>query len=447
MPAFYSGFYYYYPPLLHLIGAAWIKVAGVASLRYLNVALFGALLATAWFGPPASVPRAPRRWAVLLLVANGAFAAHAVRLYVEMLSAVLMLGAIVLLLRLRASRSIRTAVALGLVTGLALMAKQSAPVLIALLAVIAAADLLARRTREAKALGIAILVALVVAAPYLVRNTVFYGSPVYPALGPDVDRSLLALHYLRFGSSAPRFYGEILFAIGPWVLAVFTAGLLVAIRRSGRGLVLALLVACLVLIAAAPLMPVHDARHLLPVAAVMALLGAIGLEPALRGRRWAASGMDAALLLVAAVSVVRMPDHRAAFDLPVPLAEAYDAIRARTPEGAMILSLWTYDTAYYTGRPATWPIPWGQKERFAELFTEEDPGRLAAGLARHHLDYVLMPIVAPNVRFDGSNYSRSFLRGLEALERAGRLTVPWHSEQYALLRREPASEAPAAGAR
>ena len=58
-----------------------------------------------------------------------------------------------------------------------------------------------------------------------------------------------------------------------------------------------------------------------------------------------------------------------------------------------MLSLWTYDTAYYSQRPATWPIPWGQKEHAFELFEERDPGRFLAKLDHYRIDYLLVPLV------------------------------------------------------
>jgi hypothetical protein len=44
IPEFYAGLFYSYPPLLHLIGAAWVLGFGIASLPLLNVVLLAALL-------------------------------------------------------------------------------------------------------------------------------------------------------------------------------------------------------------------------------------------------------------------------------------------------------------------------------------------------------------------------------------------------------------------
>ena len=62
LPEFYSGLPYFYPPLLHLMGAAAVKLAGVGSLTTLNVLLTGVLFATLYLLPVPGLTRTARRW-------------------------------------------------------------------------------------------------------------------------------------------------------------------------------------------------------------------------------------------------------------------------------------------------------------------------------------------------------------------------------------------------
>ena len=98
------------------------------------------------------------------------------------------------------------------------------------------------------------------------------------------------------------------------------------------------------------------------------------------------------------------------------------------------MSLWTYDTAYYTGRSATWPIPWGQPVSLTPIFEERDPGRLLAELRRRRIDYLLVPTYIRPVAFDGANYPESLQNGLEALQGSGAIEVVWQSRELLLIR-------------
>jgi len=234
---------------------------------------------------------------------------------------------------------------------------------------------------------------------------------------------------------APAFYRAMLLAIGPWLLALFAAGCIAAMALRMRNMVAGLLLTCVALLGFAPLLPVHDPRHLLPVIGMMALAASITLDQGLRRLRWVAAAVEATLLIAVFAFAAKLPNYRSAFDVPALLTEAYQAIRENTPEGSLVLSLWTYDTAYYSERPATWPIAWGQHEPPYEPFVERDPKRLLAALERHRIDYVLMPHTQTHELFNGSNYNRSFIEGLNALLGDGRLVTIWRSSELALVGR------------
>src|SRR5262249_40086662 len=71
IPELYSGFYYYSPPLFHLLGAAWSVVFGLDALRYINVAVTALVLVTLYAGCRALGARTAARWSVVLCAANG----------------------------------------------------------------------------------------------------------------------------------------------------------------------------------------------------------------------------------------------------------------------------------------------------------------------------------------------------------------------------------------
>ena len=437
LPELYSGFAYAYPPLFHLIGAAVVKALGMDALAWLNLALTTLMLAVLAFGPPAGVSRAARRWAVLLCVGNPAIATYALRFYAEALVGLLVAAAAVLLLRLRSSAGWRSAIGLGLAVGLAIATKSSALAMLLLpLAASVAWAARGQRALAARAAG-ATAIAVAIALPVWLRNQALFGSAFYPAFAPDLDPELYRLNLERFGLPAGTFYLRVAIAFGPALLAVTLGALAVALMRRRGDTTVGLIALGLGLVLTAPLLPIHDVRHVLPLIPALALGGGLVLAEAAPPRsRWLA---EAALALVAIVTIGRSGGLRARLDPPAMLGPAYRAVATQVPPGGTVLSLWTYDTFYHSGRPATWPVAWGQASHPVEMFTTNDPGQFLAALDRHGIDALLVPLRASAERFDGANYPRSFVGCAAALVQGGRLEVVWQSETLALLRRSRAA--------
>jgi 4-amino-4-deoxy-L-arabinose transferase-like glycosyltransferase len=360
-------------------------------------------------------------------------AQHAVRLYVEGLSTFLTLAAAVLVLGFRRTQRMRIACILGLVCGLATLAKLHGLVLIAFLAVLAAVHGIRGERRLALGWASALALSIAVALPWLVRNQVLYGSAFYPAFAPDLDRAFFALFQRKFGTPPLQFLAALPMAFGVPLASGAVLGVVAAIWRRRCDLSLGLLAFSYVGVVALALAPLTQLRHVNPLVPVLALASAcMALDVV--SRRSVLRVVDAALLVVATVAVFRMPDLRTPVDPPRYLPFAFEEIVQRVPVDATILSVWTYDTLYYTRRPSTWPIPWGQKAPLVALFYEPDPDRLLEGLKRCGIDYLLVPTYIRPVAFDGANYPESLLGGLEALVNRGSLDVAWHGHGLLLLR-------------
>ena len=439
MPELYSGFYYYYPPLLHILGALWIGLAGVDALPLLNVGFTALLLALLAFGLP---PRRPSRagvWAALLCLSSRALGTHSVRFYVEALLALLMLCATLMLLRFWRTERMRDATWIGVAAGLALLTKQTALLMLPALVVLAALGAARREWRRAAGMAAALGVALLLALPMFVRNWKLFGDPIYPVFAPDVDRALYAMNVNHFAIPTASFHRQSLAAAGPLVVAAGVLALVLAAVRRRATLETVLVAGIALAFAAAARVPLADPRHLFPLIPALALLGALALSSAVGSRPLASRVAGIVLLACAALSVVRMPDYRAGLDVPPYLAEAYAAIRQDVPEGGTVLSLWTYDTFYYSRRSATWPIPWGQRVRYTGLFHEKEPARFLAALDSARIGYLLVPLWKPSEAFDGDNYPRSFIACVDSLGQSGRLRKLWESEWLMLVARVPNS--------
>ncbi len=433
LPEFYSGLPYFYPPFLHLIGAVAVKLAGVGTLKTLNVLLTAVLFATLYLLPIPGLSRAARRCAVLLCLASPALSLYAVRFYAETLASLLAVLVVMLLLRARARPGPMPGILLGIAVAAALLAKQPAAVLPVLLLALAAVDRARGRQAVAATMMVALVTGLTLALPFFVRNAALFGSPFYPPIATNAQAALDAMNTRLFSLPPPAFYRNAWLVIGPIVPWIAATALAWNLARGRFDLTTGLLAACVAFVLVAPLVPRFQPRHLNPITAMLALLGSLVLAEALGGRRRVAYALQAVLILWAAAFTTRMTGLRSGFD-PTPAdREAYQAIAAHVPPGGIVLSRFTYDTFYYARRNATWPVPWGGSSDQIELFSERDPDRFLAALHRLGIDHLLVPRRSAVLRFNGTNHTGSLVDCVAALVARGQLRVLWGSADLALV--------------
>lgn len=438
IPELYSGMPYFYPPLFHVVAAAAVAAAGMGSLPYLNLVLTAVLFAALFLVPVPGVTGVARRWTVAALVVIPSLGLHAVRLYAEVLATLLAVAAILLLLALRAGPRLGLAIALGVVTGLALLAKQPMVLLPALLAMLAGVFGFRGERKLAGLLVLAAGLGVLIALPFFVRNALLFGGPFYPPVTTEAQRALDALNTELFSPSPLDFFRSAYRHAGPvvpWLVALPAAW---AALRGPRDLRLGLIGLIAAFIVAAPWIARFEARHLNPFLAAAVLLALAILADLLRGRRIAQLAVAAALIAAAAVMVASPRDYRGFINRPDPIREAVAAIGAQVPPGERVLSVWTYETLYHAGRPATWPIPWSPSADLLPLFTTPDRGVFLATLDRQGVGWLLVPRTIPPDRFDGANYPASFVRNFTELVEAGELEVVWMSEHSGIARRRAA---------
>jgi hypothetical protein len=436
IPDLYSGFYYYYPPLFHLLGGVWAAGFGVDAFRYVNVFVSALLVVVLYVGGRMLGVRAAGRWAVMLAAANAWLSVHAVRLYVEQLTTLLAVSTVVLVLVVRQTGKPRDAMWLGIVAGLALIAKHSSLVVVGMVLLVAGYYAMRREFKLARAYATAAGIAMLVAAPMFIRNQWLFGSPIYPALAPDLHPLLYELNRATFTPDPRTLYVQTARHAGAAIGLLAAGGAaLAAVRRHGS-LALGLLGFCVAVYLAGPLQPLLDERHLLPVIVATALLGSIVLARELAGQRAVIVAIDVVLLLAAVGFVSGMPNPRLRLDQPLDALEVYRAVREQVPEGEQVLSLYTYDTFYYTRRPTTWPIPWGQKQHPVEMFLTSNCDSVLAALRQHGVRWVLTTRTARDVPFNGANFPGTFVNCMGELYGQQRLTLAWYSPTTALMRVE-----------
>ena len=439
IPELYGGFAYFYPPLFHLVGGLATTVGGTRGFLLVNVAVTALLLFVVARGALRLGAPAAARWGVALCVANTFLAVHSVRLYVEDLSTLLVVAATIRLAGvLRAPRS-GDAVALGLATGLAIVAKLTALVLPPGYLLFAAIAFARGRRAVAGALAAAAAIACAVAAPWLAHVAARFGTPLYPAMGRDVHPLLMRLNVALYTPSPTHLWTEMLSRAGPAIGLFGLAALAFFIWRRRGGIELGLAGCCAGLVVLAPLQSMLAPRHLLPLVIAAGVLAAIALDRATIGLPRARRVADLAALLFAGCAVFAMPGLRAREDLDASEENlsAFAAVHVRVPPGETVLARETYDVLWYADRPANWPIPFGQSDPPALALLSSDPDSIAADLARHHIRWVLLTDDAGPPAFNGGDWPQPVLDGLAKLLAAGRAREVWREEDHALIRLGP----------
>lgn len=443
-PELYSGLFYYYPPLFHVLGALFAAVFGLDALHVFPVVLHAALIGFLATGAWGALSRRAGAWAALLCALSPTLTAYSVRLYVEGLPTLLTVLAAALLARVRIVRGWGGTLALGGVVALALLAKTTGLLVVIALLTCAASDAVRGERALAGRVGLAALIGVALAAPWFVRNQLLFGSALYPFGAPDLDRALYALNQARFSTPPAEFVAALPRIIGPWLGAAAVTGLAAAIARRRVTLAEGLMLAALGGMLTTGLAPMAAQRHLAPFLALLAFGAAWALDDLAREWRWAPAAVSAAMAGLMLHAVITLPDHRGPVDLPPNLRDSFPQVAANTPPDARILSLWTYDTFYYTRRAATWPNPWGQRVRPSREFTETDPARFAAELREDGITHVLVPMVSPPGPWDSANYPDSFARLLAGAVARGEARLAWISNTLALVRVVPADSLPRA---
>jgi hypothetical protein len=439
LPQFYSGFLYFYQPAFHGVGAFWLACFGEAGLHVLPVAVTATTLALLLSGA-ATGSRRSGAWAALALVSVGSYGDYAVRLYADGFVVLLFVGVAAAWCAFAGKPTRSRAVMLGALAGVALLAKFTSLLWLVLFAAALLAALVRRERARAGGLALALMLALAIVAPWWWRNQQLFGSAFYPAGAPDVDRALQALNTHRY-SDPPL---ALLWACVREAWAPFAAALLAAVALAGRGAPpgrATLFVGALAALVVSVFGPYAALRHLDAFVAVMLVAAMPVIESALERGAFAsrarAVGLGVLALGLASglAALIHSDTHRADQEPPAELGPALQAVRQFTPANARILSLWTYDTAYHTGRQATWPIPWGQEGHPVRLFRATDAPALARAMDAEHIGWLLIPTEADSGAFDSANHPLDFMAHVDTLLAHGALREAWSSDDLRLLGR------------
>ena len=419
-----------YPPLFHLLGAAWSVWLGAPALLYFNLAVALALIALILIGPGRLLDPMPRASLALALMATPLFAMYSVRFYVEMLTAAVFFCSWWWFAKaLRDARQLssvtldgqrRDAIISGIATGLLVWTKQTGLLVLGLYAAYLAWTILrgdrTRRTTAAWVVGVASIFAAAYLGVTLARgeNPLLFARPTsHPEVWEAAMGAGVRVPHGVFFHTLWATWGVL-----PFVLMFLPIAVLVTNRRRDYPYV-PLLVLLGILVAVFLIDRRLVERHTLFLLPLIAFLGVDALTR-LGGRRgtWAGFAM---ILLAAVAHVVTMPNYRVNFNPSRDFVEMAWTIAQRTPSDATIASVWWVELRYHTGRKVIWPVP-HLEDPPVELFREQSADTWYERLRARGLDYLL---VDDRYVSEGPslNFSRHTLANLDALIQNGQVQL------------------------
>lgn len=433
LPQYYSGFQFYYQPLFHLVGALWLGAFGPSGLPWLPGVLAAGTLAILFSGW-ASGSRRSGAWAALAMLTLASFGQFSARFYTEGLVTLLFAAITGAWWRHAQAPGGARAWLLGALAGAATIAKFTGIAWPGLLLAELAWALARGRRDRARGAATALAIALAIALPYWLRNARLYGAPLYPA-GAALDPALLALNRAAFSDPPLVLLRRVALDAGGALVPLLALGIAAARGDGRRDPRLVLALAALAMLLAGIAGPFAAPRHLDAFLVVLfaSLAGAgervLGARPRLR------LAVLGAFALAVAIVLAARPDERRDGEPEPELWPAFAAIRANVPAGERVLSLWTYETAWYGGRPATWPVPWGQRARPVRLFLARDASTMLAAMDEERIGWLLVPTEADPGPWNSANYPAGFMARADTLLSRGALREAWSSDDLRLLAR------------
>ena len=325
---FVDNIYAYVPALGEMLFLFGLALGGEIAARLFHT-VPGLCAALALFGfCRRHLPAAAAWWAVATFLTVPSVMVILPLAYVDLIFTLYALLAFVLLVEFLDTRLLRWAVLSGVMAGGALATKYTGLPLILLLALIVLVEHAWRRRREVHGAAVVLAsVALAVAAPYVWRNWLIAGWPLFPfAFGPfplrpginwDLDREAMFLTMLAsYGSSASPGPASVLDGLAAPVLVfldarfddprwydgvagpVFLLAPLALLRRDSRLAVPALFTLLFIVYWG---LTIRQVRFLIPVLPVLAYLVAVVLQ---RWRSRVAYGLVGACVLASVVIAV-----------------------------------------------------------------------------------------------------------------------------------------------
>ena len=438
----YGEYRWSYPPLFHILGAAFMGIAGAAGLKFFNLVLLTLFLPAFYFlirkhyGNNAAVV------AVLLMTLSPVLAINTIRLTTEMLSMLCIFFSVFFLtIALRKTDKLY-AVICGFFTGLLTLSKQAGFVVLGFYGLLWIWFFWNDR-QNFKILLWVLAAAVVTYSPYLLwalyhKIEVFGFVSVFLGLTDKAEWSATALKSFRQHDSGIVEFAHLFYRANGFVL---TALLLLPVFHFARirfkdapqnyVFFMSLYLAIVMIV-----WHITNDRHtiiLLPL--IVFLIGYSFVQ--IVTPKLMRQALMVLLLLICGYFSYRLPDYRQQYNAPKEFVDLAELIREDGAPDDRVLGLRKFDTIMYTRKRVIWPHP-KLRNIPIDIVKKQSADKLFEMLKKYQIKYVLIetPLIIKSDRFYARSYPLYFVRNCEQLERQRKLSfvAMTKSRRFILLR-------------
>jgi 4-amino-4-deoxy-L-arabinose transferase-like glycosyltransferase len=438
----YGDYRWSYPPLFHILGAAFMGMAEPDSIKFFNLILLVIFLPSFYFlihkhygGNEAVV-------ACLLITFSPVLAINAIRLTTEMLSMLCIFFSIFFFVIALKKESKLYAVLSGLFTAMLMLSKQVGFVVLGFYALLF--SWFFWKDKENFKILLWVLGATVVTySPYFLwaiynKIEILGFVSVFLGLAEKPEWSGTALKVFHRYDTGVVEFADLFYRGNGFLLTVLLSLPLyhfikIRFKDEPQNYIFFLLV---FLITVMMVWHITNDRHtliLLPLIAFLISYVANQITP----NKLILRAFMISLLLIGGYLTYHMPNYRQKYNAPEDFVELTKFINDDTAADARILSLSKFDIIFYTQRPVIWPHA-KLKKTPIELLKKQSANKLFALFKHYKIKYIVIETTRiVNVeKFHGGSYPLYFVRNCAQLERQGKLSFVemTKSKHFILLR-------------
>jgi 4-amino-4-deoxy-L-arabinose transferase-like glycosyltransferase len=423
----YGGYRWSYPPLFHLLGGAFMGLAGDAALKLFNLILLCVFLPAFYFLIRKHYGGNTAFMACVLLTLAPVLAINTVRFTAEMLSMLcIFFSFFFLMVALKKADKI-LAVISGIFTAMLMLSKQTGFVVFGFYSLLLLWFFWKNRQNFRVLLWV-LGAAVLTYSPYLIwalyhKIEILGFVSVFLGITEKPEWSASALKvFQRYDSGIVEFlnlyyksHGLLLI-----VLLIFPVYYFVRIRfKDEPQNIVLLLFLFLVLVMIA--WHITNDRHTIILLPLSAFLVGYTVNQVIT-QKLIVRVMMMSLLLYAGYLTYHLPNYRQPYNAPDEFVELAQFIKKSAAPDARILSLSKFDVIMYTQNPVIWPHA-KLRDVPIEIFEKQAADELYALFKKYGIKYIVLdiPRIADMNKFSGGRYPLYFARNCEKLERSGQL--------------------------
>jgi 4-amino-4-deoxy-L-arabinose transferase-like glycosyltransferase len=438
----YGGYRWSYPPLFHILGAAFMGIAGPSSLKFFNLILLVIFLPSFYFLIRKHYGDSEAVVACLLITLSPVLAVNTIRFTTEMLSMLCIFFSFFFLLVALKKSATPYAVVAGLFTGLLMLSKQVGFVLFGFYGLL----LLWFFWKRKQNLNILLWLLGVSVATYIpyavwaIYNKVEFLGFVTVFLGiaqkPEWSGTALKIFH-KYDSGIVEFAHLFYRGNGFLLTILFFLPLyyFIRIRFKDEPQIYAF---CLLIYLVFVMMAWHitNKRHTIILLPFIAFLAGYAMNQ-VTTNKLIIKALILLLLVVAGYMTYHMPNYRQMRNAPRDFVELSELVKEDTSSDFRVLCLRKFDAIMYMQKPLIWPHA-RLSHAPIELLENQSADNLLTLLKKYKIKYIVIevPIIVRVNKFHAGRYPLYFVRNCERLERQGKIVLEaiTKSKRFILLR-------------